>query len=286
MYACRPRLQNRIFIPKSHKTGELLPLILDAHGGGFTLLDAEFDDEFCSTFANKFNVVIVSIDYSTAPSSKFPGPTNDIVEIAQAVIEDGTLPIDKSRVVLNGFSAGGNLCLSAAQKPELKNKIKGVVSWYPVADFTLTPAEKQSSRTYRNAKDTDDLKNWGPVWDWGYISPGQDIRDPLLSVRFARREYLPSWIYIIGAEYDMLANEARQTIFDIANLDKLEREDIERSFEKDTYKWTLVKDVRHGFTHDLMDHRGPEAEAMRKKKTHEMVEEVGGWLFRGPFAQA
>jgi acetyl esterase/lipase len=75
----------------------------------------------------------------------FPGPTNDIVAIAQAVIEDGNLPVDKSRVVLNGFSAGGNLCLSAAQVPELKDKLKGIVTWYPIADFTLTPEEKQNS---------------------------------------------------------------------------------------------------------------------------------------------
>jgi hypothetical protein len=63
-YACRPRIRNRIFISKAHKTGELLPLILAAHAGGFALLDAEFDDEFCSTFANKFNVVIVSVPWS------------------------------------------------------------------------------------------------------------------------------------------------------------------------------------------------------------------------------
>jgi acetyl esterase/lipase len=212
-YACRPRIRNRIFIPKAHKTGELLPLILAAHPGGFALLDAEFDDEFCSTFANKFNVVIVSIDYNKAPSSKFPGPTNEIVAIAQAVIEDGSLPVDKSRVVLNGFSAGDNLCLSAAQMPELKDKLKGIVTWYPVADFTLTPEEKQNSRPYRNAKDIDDLKDWGPIWDWGYIRPGQDIRDPLLSVRYARKENLPSWIYNkIGAEYDFAMKQDKLSL--------------------------------------------------------------------------
>jgi hypothetical protein len=55
---------------------------------------------------------------------------------------------------------------------------------------------------------------------------------------------------MVGAEFDMLSNEARQTISDIAGLDKREREDGMYEFEQDTYKWTLARDVRHGFTHD------------------------------------
>jgi hypothetical protein len=51
------------------------------------------------------------------------------------------------------------------------------------------------------------MKDWGPVWDWGYIRPGQNNRDLLLSVRFAKKANLPNWMYMVGAEYDMLANE-------------------------------------------------------------------------------
>jgi acetyl esterase/lipase len=284
-YPCRPKLRNRIFVPRSHKAGEVLPLYLDIHGGGFALLDAEFDDPFCAALANKFNVLIVSIEYGLAPLNSFPGPTNDVVAIAQAVIEDVSLPIDKSRVVLGGFSAGGNLSLSAAQMLALKDKIKGVVVWYPCTDLTATLAERQASRPYRNAKDVDDMKDWAPVWNWAYTQPGQDMRDPLLSVRFAKAKDLPKWIYVIGAEYDMLANEAREMIFDIAGLDKLEREDGKYDFEKGTYKWTLTRDVRHGFTHDIMDNRGKEAEDMRLKRTEEMMNRVGEWLFKGPFAR-
>jgi hypothetical protein len=81
---------------------------------------------------------------------------------------------------------------------------------------------------------------------------------------------------MIGAEYDMLCNEARQTIFDIADLVKLERDNGDYDFEKDTYKWTLVRDVRHGFTHDLMDNKGQEAKAMGKKRTLDIIEQIEG----------
>jgi acetyl esterase/lipase len=48
--------------------------------------------------------------------------------LQKPVIEGEELPIDKSRVVLGGFSAGGNLAFSAAQIPARKDEIYGIVS--------------------------------------------------------------------------------------------------------------------------------------------------------------
>jgi hypothetical protein len=80
--------------------------------------------------------------------------------------------------------------------------------------------------------------------------------------------------------------EARDTIFDIAGLSEKGREQGINGFEKRTYKWTLVNDVRHGFTHDLMDHRtrGAELEKIRRDQYGKILDEVGTWLFAGPFA--
>ena len=92
-------------------------------------MPAEFDDEVCAQFAKRFNMVVVSIEFHLAPLYKFPTQINEVVAIAQAVIDDPLLPVDKGRVVLGGFSAGGELMMSAAQIPELRNKVKGVVAW-------------------------------------------------------------------------------------------------------------------------------------------------------------
>ncbi|RDW64892.1 hypothetical protein BP6252_10543 [Coleophoma cylindrospora] len=284
-YPCRPALRHRIFIPSSYQTGTL-PLYIDIHGGGFALCDAQFDDEFCYDFANTFKVLVVSVEYALAPANKFPGPTNDVVAIALAIMNDPSLPVDTKRIVLGGFSAGGNLALSAGQSLDLRGKIHGVVSWYPVTDFTLDLKEKQMSRPYRNAKDTDVLGDYTPVFDWGYIPRGQFLKDPRLSVRYAGpKTCLPKWIYVIGAQYDMLANEARECIFDIASLEAEERQSGREGFEKDTYKWTLVKGVRHGFTHQTGDCKG-EDEIMRTTKRQEMMHAVAEWLFNGPFSIA
>lgn len=227
---------------------------------------------------------MVSIEYGTAPRNRFPGPVHDVIATSLEILKDESLPIDKTKVVLGGFSAGGNLAIAAAQSLALRSKIHGIVSWYPVTDMTLSPKEKQASRAYRNAKDLDDLKDFGPAFNWSYIPPGHNLRDPLISIRYAKREDLPKDIFVVGAEYDMLCKEARDMIFDLAGLDDLERKDGLRGFEKEGYKWLLARNVRHGFTHDLMDGIEVEAEKVSRDEYAKAAEEVGEWLFRGPWS--
>ena len=229
-------------------------------------------------------MVVVSIEYGTAPRNRFPGPLHDVIATSLEILEDESLPIDKLRVVLGGFSAGGNLALAAAQSLALKDKIKGVVSWYPVTEVALTPAEKQITRAYRNARDTDDLKDFGPAFNWSYIPAGINLRDPQISVRYAKRESLPKYVFVIGAEYDMLCKEARDLIFDLAELDDLERKAGMIGFEREGYKWLLARNVRHGFTHDILDGIKPEAGIISKEEYAKAVKEVGEWLFKGPWS--
>jgi acetyl esterase/lipase len=191
-------LTNRIFIPPTHKPGQTLPLYLNIHGGGFALCNPSFDDEWCAHFCNTYGILVVSLDYFKAPPARFPIPVDDVEELVKAVLSDDSLSIDKGRVVMGGFSAGGNLALSVAQGPDLRGRIHGVVPWYPVTDFTIPGSEKIKSRPKRNEKDVDILAGSMPMFNWGYITPGQDLGDSRLSVRFAGREELPKWIFMIG----------------------------------------------------------------------------------------
>lgn len=281
-YPCRPHLENRVFIPKNYKSGELLPLYLDVHGGGFAACDPSFDDEFCSVFANQFNILMVSINYSKAPSVGFPVPTYDVAVIAQAIIEDESLPIDKSRVAIGGFSAGGNLSLSAVQLPELKGKVKAVVPWYPVTDWVTKTAEKLKTRPYRKPGDVDSLQWTGKLFNYGYIPAGQDLRDPLLSVGLAKKEDLPEWIFTVAAEYDMLANESREMMYRLAGIESPTEEE-KYAFEKSGYRFKLVREVDHGFTHNQLE--TGEREIRRVSERDKSMEEVGEWLLKGPFAK-
>lgn len=281
-YPVRPSLINRIFIPRGHVAGTLLPLYIDIHGGGFCILTPQFDDEFCSTFANMHNVLVVSINYRKGPLTKFPLPTHDCAAIAAAVIDDETLPIDKNRIVMGGFSAGGNLSLSALQLPILKGKIKGVVPWYPVTDWTIPTAVKLSRRPYEFEGDLDGLRDSAKLFNYGYVAQGQDLRDPLLSVCFAKKEDLPKWIYMIAAEYDMLGIEAQDMMLKFADIE-YPTEEQKMEFEKGTYKWTLARGVKHGFTHNTRE--GEQYNEFRQVVSNELYKRVGEWLFRGPFAK-
>ena len=164
VYAIRPSLTNRVFIPKSFKTGDVLPLYIDIHGGGFAICSPmvclyvrlmskkmttdieQADDPFCSRFANNNKVIVISLDYPKAPSYPYPAATEALTDLIKAVLNDETLPFDKQKVAIGGFSAGANLALTISQNKSFRDKIGGVVAFYPPVDFVAEGPEKMKTR--------------------------------------------------------------------------------------------------------------------------------------------
>lgn len=250
VYPCRPNLKHRIFFPKSYQSGDSLPLYINIHGGGFAMGAPEHDDEFCIFFSNQFNLLVVSINYSLTPQVEFPTPTHDVAAIVLAILSDSTLPIDLSRVAIGGFSAGGNLALSACQLPVLQGKIRAVIPWYAPVDWSVDYDYKLASRPYKRTGDVDGLAAVAPIFNHMYLPAGQDQRDPLLSMVYAKRELLPEWIYAISAEYDMLGDEARRMMASLAGLEQMtENEQLAFEREGGRLRWTLVQGAKHSFTH-------------------------------------
>ena len=272
-YPCRPGLQTRIFYPPNYKSGDLLKLYLNIHGGGFTVGDPQQDDEFCSMWAKRTGMLIVSLDYSKAPLHPFPIAVFDIAALANAVLTDVSLPIDTNGVVIGGFSAGANLALCASQLPGLKGNIKAALTFYPIVDWSHPPDVKLDSRPYKGGP-KDSLESSSYWFDWAYVSPGQNRRDPLLSPCYARKEDLPPWIYVIGAQWDILRLESQDMIHELAGLRGLE--DQEQDFEEGTYKWTLAKGCSHGFTHHFG--QKPEKRRRREEKCAPIYDEAIKWL--------
>ncbi|KAI9167992.1 Arylesterase [Paramyrothecium foliicola] len=270
-YSCRPGLQTRVFFPPNHKPGKLLPLYLSIHGGAFVFGDPQHDDEFCVMWAKRTGMLVVSLDYHKAPIYPFPSGVYDVAAVANAVLEDDSLPIDGSRITIGGFSAGGNLALAAAQLPELKGIVKAALTFYPIVDWGHPPDEKMRRRPYKGGP-RDGLEHSGWWFDWGYVPVGQNRHDPLLSPCYAPKEDLPPWIYIIGAEWDMLRLESQKMIYNLAGLDWTKEED----FEKGTYKWTLARGCSHAFTH----HWGqpPVKKKRREAKCEPIYAQAAQWL--------
>ncbi|THV82641.1 hypothetical protein D6D29_04495, partial [Aureobasidium pullulans] len=99
-YPIGARLMNEVWIPSSWKPGQSLPLYIDIHGGGFALGDPFHDDGWCNYLAEKQNICVVSCDYRKSPGYYFPTQTNDLVEIITSILDDETLPVDKSKICL------------------------------------------------------------------------------------------------------------------------------------------------------------------------------------------
>lgn len=176
-------------------------------------------------------------------------------------------------VVIGGFSAGGTLSLCASQLSPLKGRVRAALAFYPIVDWSHPPNVKLERRPYK-AGPQESLESSSYWFDWAYVSPGQNRCDPLLSPCYAKKRDLPPWIYVIGAEWDLLRLESQKMINELAGRGGLENQ--EDDFEVGTYTWTLVKGCSHGFTH----HFGHSTEEKRKReeKCKPIYEEAIKWL--------
>lgn len=280
VYPIRRDLKNRLFKPKNSIYEEKLPLYIDVHGGGWAVMDPETDDEFCSFMAEHFGIIVISLDYHKAPSARYPCAVDDIIALTEAVLEDTSLNIDTSNVVLGGFSAGGNLAFAACQTESLRDRINGLVGLYPCLDMSESLADKLK-RSGPNAP-SDLLASSAMFLDWGYVPQGCDRRDPQLSPAYADPANMPKNVYLVGAEYDILCHEAEQLANKLAMASephsarsKLAGLAIEDAWQQGGIRWECARGMQHAFTH--ITKRG-KAEVRRVTACRDMYERIGRWL--------
>ncbi|OBT42553.1 hypothetical protein VE00_06208 [Pseudogymnoascus sp. WSF 3629] len=214
------------------------------HGGGFSWTNPVADDGFCSNFSNNNNILVVSLDYPKSPSYRFPTAIQALTDLVNAVLDDDSLPIDKSKVAIGGFSAGGNLACAVSQNKALQGRIKGLMAFYPPANFLPTTTD-ESMANPKGAGATlpqDQLSMFG----WGYVKAGQDLRDPILSPVFALRESLPPKICIFGCELDLLCRQAEIMAEKMASCGPSERVGSDLAWERNGVKWEKILGEDHG----------------------------------------
>jgi len=245
VYPQQPKLTHRVFVPKSYKSGDaLLPLYLDIHGGGFALMSPVVDDKFCTRFANNHNILVVSLDYPKSPERPYPAAVHEVIDVVKAVLEDEALPIDKTKVAVGGFSAGANISLAIVQDDDLRSRIGGVVAYYPPVDWTTSCDDKLATRPKHAGPDP--LENMVIPFDWAYLQPDQDLRDPQLSVAFAPREKFPSKLCIVGCELDLLCRDSEVLAERLATSGSGQRTGTDLVWEKNGIRWEKVMGFEHG----------------------------------------
>lgn len=316
-YKTRPNLPIRIFFPTSHSKDSStvnLPTVFSIHGGGFTIGSPGDDDKWNRLFADTHKVLVIALNYSKAPASLFPVAIYDLEALVKETLADATLPIDKTRCAIMGFSAGGNLTAAVVQLPGIKATFekygsvgfKAMIPIYPALDRTITRDFKITQRHYkpdlspnRNAQ-TDYLLGMGKAFDWSYVPVGQNLRDPLVSPIFAKKEDLPPHVFLVACELDLSSHDAwrmasklagrpeplmdvktgRQEVGKVGELELLDERFTWEEKEKETgVRWLLVPDALHGFNLLPPMMQGDSTSVKDAEiKTVKVIGEIGDWL--------
>ena len=89
------------------------PVIINFHGGGFTLGSPHDDARWCGTVVTELNAVVISVDYRRAPEHPFPTAVEDGVDAVLWVHKHADeLGLNRNKIMLSGFSSGGNMAFT------------------------------------------------------------------------------------------------------------------------------------------------------------------------------
>ncbi|MCJ1383248.1 hypothetical protein MMC17_006886 [Xylographa soralifera] len=221
--------------------GKLFSVVINFHGGGFTIGGPEDDARWAGAVVQK-GVVLISVGYRRAPEYPFPTGIEDSVAAILWVWEHAEeYSLDKSRVIISGFSAGGNFCFTVPMRlyteleerkkqgrplaASLSGKLAGILAFYPSVEWTQSRAERTASNAISGIKGRipDALFE---LFDHSYLYPGPlDMSSPYLSPGLAPDEMvlnaLPDSIYIHTCEWDQLLVEAEKFRERLKRLGKL-----------------------------------------------------------------
>lgn len=133
----------RIIRPQGKPAG----VVLDFHGGGWVIGNAQMDDDLNAAMVNTCNVAVVSVDYRLAVNTPVEGLMEDCLCAARWLLgceEFADLP-----VIVVGESAGGHLAaatlLALKHWPDLLQRVSGTVLYYGVYDLTGTASVRAAT---------------------------------------------------------------------------------------------------------------------------------------------
>jgi putative ergosteryl-3beta-O-L-aspartate hydrolase len=201
------------------------PLLINFHGGGFTIGHAYDDARWATAVTSQTSAVVVSVEYRLAPEYPFPVGIEDCVTAVMWLWRYADeYNLDISKTAFSGFSAGGNFAYAVSirlneelERLKRENKLDGVkvgklvnlVVFYGSTDYTQSRAEKDASNS-----------NLIPVipaplfklMDESYLYPNPDRASPLLSPGLAPdqllRDAFPETLVMINCAGDQLLAES------------------------------------------------------------------------------
>lgn len=183
------------------------PVVLYAHGGGWTLLSIESCDVFLREMALEVGCIVVSVGYRLSPENPYPIPFNDCWD-ALTWVNTGNLGFVPERIAVAGDSAGGNLAAGLALKS--RDLQDGMIDFqlllYPACGTDLdTPSMKELGPDPRFR-----LSKGAMTYFWSnYLAGNLDSRDPYAVPHTAitYESVAPALVVIAG--FDSLKDDGR-----------------------------------------------------------------------------
>jgi acetyl esterase len=191
----------------SGSSGEVLPVLLYLHGGGWVLGSAATHERLVSELAVGVPAAVVLVEYDRSPEARYPVALHQAHEVARWIREHGPESgLDPGRIAVAGDSAGGNLAAALAILVKRLGDVSFVHQslYYPVTDAN------QDSESYREFADGPHLTAESMAWFWDAYLPDATARQeatasPLLA-DLAELAGLPE-AFVIVDEYDVLRDE-------------------------------------------------------------------------------
>jgi acetyl esterase/lipase len=190
------------------------PVLINFHGSGFMLPLHGGDDEFCRRISRETKYTVLDARYRLAPEHPFPAALNDVEDAIQYVLSRPD-EFDLAHVALSGFSAGGNLAMSAAANLFPRDTFSSLLAFYPVTNLSLDPALKSAPVSGGRVIPLSVSR----LFNRCYIPAAVDRRDPRISPLFAQTDRFPQHVLMITADSDHLALEAEELAYKIKDLE-------------------------------------------------------------------
>ena len=189
--------------------GEIKGLVLDFHGGGWVIGNAQMDDAFNLAMVKACNVATVSVDYRLAVSTPIAALMNDCLGAARWLLGNECEEFAGLPVIVVGESAGAHLAaatlLALKAWPTMLRRVSGAVLYYGVYDLTGTPSVRTAG------PETLLLDGPGMVEALRRLTPGlsdAQRRQPPLSPLYGDFSGLPPALMFVG-ELDPLRDDTR-----------------------------------------------------------------------------
>lgn len=196
-------LQARVYRPRA-KMGEILPVVVYFHGGGWVFADLDVYDATPRGMAKAAECLFISCHYRQAPEHKFPAAHDDAFAAYKWTLANiSRYGGDPTRVAVMGESAGGNLAanVAIAARDQGAPAPAHMALIYPVAGADMNNA------SYAENVNAKPLNRPAMQWfvDHVFDNPSQ-TKDPRIDLVNANLANLPS-ATVIRAEIDPLCTE-------------------------------------------------------------------------------